>query len=94
MPRQRGRRAAQAVQQAHPVHVAALAVAGVLAPVQAWALPAPPERVVLQARIDAVREALANNTPAQSCDPSWQVAQAGNWTNWPKWSKWSNWANK
>lgn len=67
-------------------------MAGLAGP--AAALPAPPERAALQARVDAVRAALATAPEALDAVASWQLAQANTWTNWPKWSKWSNWANK
>ena len=55
----------------------------------------PTEPPPLQARIAAVRAAIAarlkQDAPATN---SWTLTQATNWTNWPKWSKWSNWANK
>lgn len=76
----------------HPAPLAALAVVGLAGP--AAALTAPPERAALQARIDAVRTALAATPAASSAAAGWPLAQANNWTNWPKWSKWSNWANK
>ena len=77
--------------------LAALAVAGWAAP--AMALPVPAEHVALQARVDAVRAALAARQAPGAAMPAdatagWQLAAASNWTNWPKWSKWSNWANK
>ena len=65
-----------------------------------------PERAALQARVDAVRAALAapltgdalaaplSGDTLASPDAAWLLAQAANWTNWPKWSKWSTWANK
>lgn len=48
------------------------------------------ERAVLQARVDAVRAALAEAGGAEGDVES----QSPNWTNWPKWTKWANWANK
>ena len=78
--------------------MAAAALLGtVLAPAAASV---PPERVALQARVDAVRAALAVVPEAAAVNgadvsaTAWLLAQATNWTNWPKWSKWSNWANK
>ena len=75
--------------------MAAAALLGtVMAPAAAHA---PPERVALQARVDAVRAALAAVADVAAADApatAWLLAQANNWTNWPKWSKWSNWANK
>jgi hypothetical protein len=54
----------------------------------------PAERVALEARVEAVRQALKAAAADPVVEASWTVAQATNWTNWPKWSKWSNWANK
>lgn len=65
----------------------------------------PPERTALNARVLAVRTALALQHPvpavprAQAEAEAETTAQAppwanwSNWSNWPKWSKWSNWAN-
>lgn len=68
-----------------PAAAAAIALSG---------LPAAPtlaaEREALQARVDAVRAALAESG---AVDDEAQ-AQSPNWTNWPKWTKWANWANK
>jgi hypothetical protein len=55
------------------------------------------ERAALNARVAAVRIALAlpaappqgSSVPHMAESP----AQAPAWNNWPKWSKWSNWAN-
>ena len=49
-----------------------------------------PQRDALEARVAAVRQALARQPDV----PTALVAQAANWNNWPKWSKWSNWANQ
>jgi hypothetical protein len=70
---------------------ALLAAGALVAPAQATV---PAERALLQARVDAVRQALKTAAADAGATPSWTVAQATNWTNWPKWSKWSNWANK
>jgi hypothetical protein len=67
-------------------------LAGLAGP--AAAVPAGAERAALQARVDAVRAALAASPATVDVASSWQLAQASTWTNWPKWSKWSNWANK
>ena len=77
--------------QRRALGAATLAAGAAMAPAQA-AVPA--ERAVLEARVDAVRQALKAVAANPSAEPSWTVAQATNWTNWPKWSKWSNWANK
>jgi len=69
-----------------------LLAAGVVAAPAGAAVPA--DRAALQARVDAVRQALGAVAAQADAKPSWTVAQATNWTNWPKWSKWSNWANK
>ena len=58
------------------------------------ALSLPAERAALEARVEAVRQALKAASLAPDADATWTLAQATNWTNWPKWSKWSNWANK
>jgi hypothetical protein len=71
--------------------VATLAAGTAVAPVQA-AVPA--DRSALEARVEAVRQALKGAAAEPNAEASWTVAQATNWTNWPKWSKWSNWANK
>ncbi len=80
----------------------ALAVVGAVAALQ----PAPAEAALspvtaatpaLQARVQAVRDALRLSAPGSAIQPRWppqQWAQADSWTNWPKWSKWSNWGNK
>ena len=75
---------------AHPLKPAA-AAALALAVLPAAATPAlQAEREALQARVDAVRAALAE---PGAVDDEIQ-AQTPNWTNWPKWTKWANWANK
>jgi hypothetical protein len=64
----------------------------------------PPERSALDARVQAVRAALAVRALPEAAaavsliqaDPTAQAppwANWSNWSNWPKWSKWSNWAN-
>jgi len=70
---------------------ATLAAGAAVAPAQATV---PADRTALEARVDAVRQALKAVAADTNAEPSWTVAQATNWTNWPKWSKWSNWANK
>lgn len=67
--------------------VAVLGAAGCLGAPAAAAVAQ--QRAALQARVDTVRQALANQAPALTT----LVAQA-NWGNWPKWGKWSNWANQ
>lgn len=74
-----------------PAPLALLAAVGASMPVQAAI---DTERLALQARVQAVRAALAEAAPAAAEEAAPLVAQAANWTNWPKWSKWSNWANK
>lgn len=68
-----------------PAAAAAIALSG---------LPASPalaaEREALQARVEAVRAALAERGAGEDELQS----QTPNWTNWPKWTKWANWANK
>jgi hypothetical protein len=81
----------------HRAPVAALALAGTATVACAGMATVPPSRVALQARVEAVRGALAQADAAPDAAASpmgWLLAQATNWTNWPKWSKWSNWANK
>jgi len=51
------------------------------------------QRLQLQSRIDAVRQALQQTSAATLHDAT-LTAQAAHWNNWPKWSKWSNWANQ
>ncbi len=76
--------------------VAAL-LSGLVAPVAAAVDRAgvePAARAALNARVQAVRQALAptvgDGRPEVQASPwtNWT-----NWNNWPKWSKWSNWAN-
>lgn len=67
--------------------VAVLGAAGCLGTPAAAAVAL--QRTALQARVDAVRQALATQAPALTT----LVAQA-NWGNWPKWGKWSNWVNQ
>lgn len=51
-------------------------------------------RVVLEARVSAVREALQRSTGSAERPEGWrQLAQWMNWNNWPNWRNWGNWGN-
>lgn len=76
---------------AHPLKPAAAAAFALVALPAAATPTLQAEREALQARVEAVRAALAEDEPEAGFAP---IAQTPNWTNWPKWTKWANWANK
>lgn len=46
------------------------------------------ERLVLEARVDAVRQALQRAAVTDT-----QTAAVEQWLNWPNWNNWNNWGN-
>lgn len=71
-------------------------LAAAAAPVQA-SVPTDVEhqRVLLQARVAAVRDAMLVQQNLRADDParSDRLAQWFNWPNWMNWNNWNNWAN-
>ena len=49
------------------------------------------ERLVLEARVDAMRHAIAQAAAGDSLDG--EHAQWFNWGNWNNWNNWPNWGN-
>jgi len=60
----------------------------------------PPARVALEARVQAVREAMQASNEAAAARGDKTLAQWfnwsnwNNWNNWPNWGKWGNWLNR
>src|SRR5436853_557433 len=63
------------------------------APLQAQPQPLSTERIVLESRVEALRQALRQAGDAVGEDQPVK-AQWGNWNNWNNWrNSWNNWGN-
>lgn len=52
------------------------------------------DRLALEARVEAMREAIsAASSDEHEADPRAAWFNWGNWNNWNNWSNWGNWAN-
>jgi len=74
--------------------IAAIGAAGLLgAAIQAQAH-VERDRIALEARVAAVRDAIQRAAPdAPSDRPLAQWFNWGNWNNWNNWPNWGNWGN-